>query len=648
MQRGILALTVWSMTFASLLAESPYAMCSHLAYKGEYEVRDSILAGMRDHGAAIVRCDLDWTEVEKAPGVWDFSTVDKVFASAEKAGVKVLPVLGKPPKFRRRVEDWKPPYDAEYLSVWRTYVRKMAERYGQRVVAFEIMNEINSPLENMRMNAENYFSMFKAAAEEIRAVDPKIKIVTCGFVETKLEDYLERLYQLGIKEWFDVLNYHNYDYRPEKHQADVAPAFRAVMARHGDGEKPIWVTEYGYPTPTGYLSQAKLMADGLKAARPGLKTWRVVYTAGTPGHDPLPGEADGEPAILAHLEKAFPKGSHIESCTAVDLAARLSKGDVDCVVFPVSESYVREAGESIIDYVRKGGVLVDLGGVPFSYCFESDKGDGAVRLPVKGVPEIRQKLRLGVHFPWSDKETSNGLPTFPTDAAPSVKAPKGIWGDRYFTDKLLQPGDEFIPLLVGKDKNGASRCCAAVYRFNSDMKGALVVSALWERHWRTGDELTQATLAVRETLTLIHSGVDKAFWYEYQSPELNTIDAEQHFGMVHSNLVDKAAAKAYANLTLKERPAGSTFDASEKWFNAARTLYCPQWKRPDGTLAGALWNGETRKRRFVLPFDEGEPKFRDMFGAAVEAKCLGDGRYQVDVSREPIYFSGAHLKVSVK
>jgi len=34
-----------------------------------------------------------------------------------------------------------------------------------------------------------------------------------------------------------------------------------------------------------------------------------------------------------------------------------------------------------------------------------------------------------------------------------------------------------------------------------------------------------------------------------------------------------------------------------------------------------------------------------MLGNAYEVQALGEGRYQVEVSCEPVYFSGARLKV---
>ena len=47
---------------------------------------------------------------------------------------------------------------------------------------------------------------------------------------------------------------------------------------------------------------------------------------------------------------------------------------------------------------------------------------------------------------------------------------------RFQTPRLLQPGDEFIPLLTLQDARGDEVVAASVLKFNSDFKGAIVLS----------------------------------------------------------------------------------------------------------------------------------------------------------------------------
>jgi hypothetical protein len=85
--------------------------------------------------------------------------------------------------------------------------------------------------------------------------------------------YLEEMYRAGAAGFFDALAVHTYGFKfpPE---ADPAPdvlnfrraeLLRAVMAQHGDGDKPVFITEAGWNDHPRWT----------KAVRPGQ---RIAYT----------------------------------------------------------------------------------------------------------------------------------------------------------------------------------------------------------------------------------------------------------------------------------------------------------------------------------------------------------------------------------
>ena len=91
-----------------------------------------------------------WRDVNPAPGVFDWSILDRRIAQVESWGGKPIMVLGLTPQWaaadpsagdpRWGPGNASPPADIE---TWRAYVRALVSRYGGRIGAYEIWNEAN-------------------------------------------------------------------------------------------------------------------------------------------------------------------------------------------------------------------------------------------------------------------------------------------------------------------------------------------------------------------------------------------------------------------------------------------------------------------------------------------------------------------------
>jgi hypothetical protein len=91
-----------------------------------------------------------WRDVNPAPGVFDWSILDRRIAQVESWGGKPIMVLGLTPTWA--ADDptagdpiWglgtaSPTWDIEN---WRSYVRALVDRYGSRIGAYEVWNEAN-------------------------------------------------------------------------------------------------------------------------------------------------------------------------------------------------------------------------------------------------------------------------------------------------------------------------------------------------------------------------------------------------------------------------------------------------------------------------------------------------------------------------
>ncbi|MCL1857134.1 MAG: hypothetical protein FWF84_05815, partial [Kiritimatiellaeota bacterium] len=211
--------------------------------------------------------------------------------------------------------------------------------------------------------------------------------------------------------------------------------------------------------------------------------------------------------------------------------------------------------------------------------------------------------------------------------------------DRFFRPRdTMQEGDRFIPLMQG-DKDGYTGVGVALFDYDSDMKGAVIVSGIREAMMRGASEDEQARLAARTALMLLRLGVAKVFTYEFHAPEEDDLDLESHFGIVHNDLAPKPAFHAYKTL-VAQRPAGSTI-IDTPWQNADASLYFPQWQTPDGTHGGAVW-AYRRPGTYTLAFSTPDITLVSHLGEPVAAAWHGNA-CRLPLTDAPVYFRGGTL-----
>jgi hypothetical protein len=155
----------------------------------------------------------------------------------------------------------KPPVDK---AAYANFVATMAQRYGDKVAAWEIWNEED---EQEWWGApggdpEHYARLLKVT---YAAVHPYGTVIVGGMVGNDYQ-FLSKLYDFGAGGSFDGVGVHTDTacaiVPPDSFYRDPNGAvarfsflgFRSVhdvMVAHGDGNKPIWMTEFGWNTYTG-------------------------------------------------------------------------------------------------------------------------------------------------------------------------------------------------------------------------------------------------------------------------------------------------------------------------------------------------------------------------------------------------------------
>jgi hypothetical protein len=606
---------------------SPYGVCAHLARGGEAQTQAEELGLMKQAGIAWARSDFDWSGVQPNPDTWSFEHLDAVIGNAEKAGVKMLPILDYSVSFANPAH--------RHLDLWEQYVIALVERYHARLPVWEVWNEENIPGFWREPSAEDYLALLKRSYEAVKAVDPNLLVALGGTAGVDLK-YIERLYEAGGGKYFDIMNVHPYSHPAvpeeslEKRYADL----RAVMAKHGDAEKPVWFTEIGWPTQKQRLAAPGLLRAGLRAAKPEKDgAWRILVL-----DDPALSSTSAPSDEL--LAGELPAGSRVRRAAVDELLAALEKDDADAVIFPFDERFPADGFGALLAYVRRGGVLVEFGGMPL-WDPLTRGADGAWGKAKLYGEQFRDQLRIGVEAWWYKRGVipEKMSVKFAGPAAGAPQPEEGFEAERFLTPNNFKEGDQLIPLLAGKRGEYAG-VAAGVYKYGSDLQGAVIVSALFERGQQGSSEAKQAKMVPRAYLIALRLGVERMFWYELQAPEQDDLDQESHFGLVHRNLAPKPAYLAYRTLAA-QRPAGSKSDA-RPWKSEDGALYYPQWTRPDGRAAGAVW-AYRKPGLYKLTFSAPDVAFTSHTGEPVAARRAGDA-WALSLGDAPVYFAGGALE----
>jgi len=517
-------------------------VCAHVTWD-EFSALDRTCDMCVTAGFKSIRCDFEWSVVQGQRGApFVFSRFDTVVEAAQRRGMTILPILAGPPKWAKPI--------TEHLDEWREFVRAVVSHFGSCLPAVEIWNEENLETFWPNVNAADYVRVLAAAAAVVRETNPKVKVVLGGLSNVPL-DYLRELYAAGGKTHFDVMNVHPYcwPYPPEGDKTGSAGLkedirnLRRFMASQGDADKPIWITEHGWPTHRAKLPEALSLLAGLKLANPGREAWHVAYAC-------LGEPSESERQLAVEIKLALPKGSSVEACSPCRINEKLSGGLIDAVIYPFSEAFPIETADAVVDFVSRGGTLVDFGGFPMFYPYRDGEFAGLTKGWSDDADKVRQRLRIGLSAHWMDAALPDSLMAQPTDDARGaglVGDPRGFYVYRFFTAERLKEGDRMIPMLVGRDKAGRSAVGACVYKFGSDMKGAVVVSCRGNLV-REVSETEQAEYLKRSIDISADCGVEKYFIYEFRAPELNPHYSEYHFGIVHADFAPKPAYRLLVDL----------------------------------------------------------------------------------------------------
>jgi hypothetical protein len=218
---------------------------------------DTALDRVADLGVRWLRVDAAWSELETAPGRWEWDNLDRLVGGARARGLSVLLVLGTcAPWVRPDAADWNhgPTTDAERRG-FAGFAATTARRYKGRVAAYEIWNEPNLPGSwSPTPSPAAYLELLTAAYRAVHDADPAAEVLSggTGGGRTGVDSvaWHEALYAGGLRTVSDGVAVHPYPDAPVADSGELVKAteIRAVMDANGDAAKPLWGTEVGAPT----------------------------------------------------------------------------------------------------------------------------------------------------------------------------------------------------------------------------------------------------------------------------------------------------------------------------------------------------------------------------------------------------------------
>jgi hypothetical protein len=203
---------------------------------------------MKEAGVGFVRMDFLWEDIEPERGKFQFDKYDYIVDLLYKNNIGILGLLNYSTDWASPTGKWNNPATDNQLFI--EYARRVISRYKDRVKYWEVWNEPDSAIYWVQQDGlQSYCRLLKEVYLLAKTEDPDCKILNGGFASGILS--VNRLYDNGAKDYFDILNIHIFESPLNPQAIKVAKAYvrlaYKVMKKNGDSDKKIWVTEIGSP-----------------------------------------------------------------------------------------------------------------------------------------------------------------------------------------------------------------------------------------------------------------------------------------------------------------------------------------------------------------------------------------------------------------
>ncbi len=252
-------------------------------------------------GVDWIREELDWPVAEPEQGVYRWKTFDRLFESAAKHHLHVLPLLLETPAWAGPAPLGFPTDPATFA----TFAAHLAARYGPggtfwtthpkldaryAPAWFELWNEpYTTAFSSGGVHPARYARLVVAAARAGRAANARTHWLMAADLlyqapDGQMDNWLNALYtaEPDLNRFVGGVAVHPYSFLEPtagpgsgdlEYRFERIGAIESVLSDHGAGQKPMWITELGWstcsarPACTSEYDQAKWLAEAFALVR---------------------------------------------------------------------------------------------------------------------------------------------------------------------------------------------------------------------------------------------------------------------------------------------------------------------------------------------------------------------------------------------
>ncbi len=260
--------------------------------------RASDLKKITEAGVSMLRGDFLWHRTEKVKGTFDFSGYDRRLKASEAAGVAHIGLLAYGNPWASKLTTSDAMYPPDDPADFAAYTAAAVKHYKGRIKIYEIWNEPNGGYRFWKSKAQGdpkaYGALLKAAYTAAKGVDPSVQVLFGGpfFHDQVIPGHISFLSDVyaahpDLGKYYDGMALHPYSIYPpgappekgggwEIPVGEKVAQVRALMAKHGDSNKPLHVTEMGWPV-------WKLVSEAQQAAYL-VRGFLLLLAAGSSSH----------------------------------------------------------------------------------------------------------------------------------------------------------------------------------------------------------------------------------------------------------------------------------------------------------------------------------------------------------------------------
>jgi polysaccharide biosynthesis protein PslG len=229
---------------------------------------------MRKTGVRTVRSVFSWAAAQPSGDQPpSFAAIDALVARAARNDIELLPIVMYAPAWAR-IDPANAASSPRNVNDYVSFLNALVARYGPNgsfwaehpavpkrpLRTWQVWNEPQLRYQWAEKNwATGYGRLLRAAHDALKKDDPGCRVVLAGATNFAWDAVASLYKKGGIKGEFDIAALHPYTGSAAR-IVKASLLFRAVLKKHGDGRKQVWITELAWPASKGRVSPPKGLA----------------------------------------------------------------------------------------------------------------------------------------------------------------------------------------------------------------------------------------------------------------------------------------------------------------------------------------------------------------------------------------------------